>query len=334
MKTPSRWGRHVVRSEGLRHLLCWVIQLYIRFVYRTNRWTVEGGDIPRRLRDQERSFILAFWHGRLLMIPMAWQRLAPMHMLISSHRDGRIIADAVTYFGVNSIAGSTRRGGSAALRTMLKQLAAGDCVGITPDGPRGPAMQASVGIVNAARLARVPIVPVVFATSHRRVLRTWDRFHLALPFGRGVFLWGEAIEVEPHLDEAGIERARLLVETRMNAMAEEADLRVRRRPRRLREFTFLAASYRALTAALTPLVRLYLKRRERRGKEDRARGGERLGMIDIRRPPGPLLWVHAASIGEAASVLALMQRIAEERPQLGILATTGTVAAARVLETR
>src|SRR4029079_17496217 len=119
--------------------------------------------------------IVAFWHGRMLMLPMGWRRLAPMHMLISAHRDGRIIADAVTYFGVNSIAGSTRRAGSSALRQMLKQLAAGDCVGITPDGPRGPAMQASLGIVNVARLARVPIVPVTFATSARLVLSTWDR---------------------------------------------------------------------------------------------------------------------------------------------------------------
>ena len=102
------------------------------------------------------------------MIPMAWQRLAPMHMLISAHRDGRIIADAVTYFGIQSIAGSTRRGGSAALRAMLKRLEAGDCVGITPDGPRGPAMVASSGIVNLARLAGAPIVPIVFATSRRR----------------------------------------------------------------------------------------------------------------------------------------------------------------------
>src|SRR5207249_2830249 len=147
------------------------IQLYIRFVYRTNRWAVEGAEIPRELRRAGRPFILAFWHGRLLMIPMAWQRLAPMYMLISAHRDGRIIADAVTYFGVNSIAGSTRRGGSAALRHMLRQIAAGDCVGITPDGPRGPAMRASIGVVNVARLARVPIVPVVFATSRRRVRR-------------------------------------------------------------------------------------------------------------------------------------------------------------------
>src|ERR1700686_380834 len=237
MKAPSRWGRHLVRSDRLRRLLCWGIQLYIRFVYRTNRWTVEGAEIPRELRRAGRPFILAFWHGRLLMIPMAWQRLAPMHMLISAHRAGRITADWVTYFGVDSVAGSTRRGGSSALRLMLKQLAAGDCVGITPDGPRGPAMQASLGIVNVARLAGVPIVPVVFATSRRRVLNSWDRFHLAEPFGRGVFIWGKPIEVEPDLDEAGVERARVLVETRMNEMADEAGRRVEdgsKQPRDLR----------------------------------------------------------------------------------------------------
>jgi hypothetical protein len=58
------------------------------------------------------------------------------------------------------------------------------------------------------------------------VLRSWDRFHLALPFGRGVFLWGEPIEIAADLDPAGLERSRLLVEDRMNAMAHEADRRV------------------------------------------------------------------------------------------------------------
>src|SRR3979490_2786664 len=157
MKAPNRWGRRVLRSDRLRPPLCWVIQLYIRFVYLTNRWSVEGGEIPRQLRDSGQAFILAFWHGRLLMIPMAWRRLAPMHMLISAHRDGRIIADAVTYFGVNSIAGSTRHGGSSALRLMLKQLAAGDCVGITPDGPRAPLKRAKPHTGHAARLARLAL---------------------------------------------------------------------------------------------------------------------------------------------------------------------------------
>jgi len=316
-----------LRSSRLRQLSCWVIHLYIRLVYATNRWTVEGGEVPRRLSAQGASFILAFWHGRLLMIPMAWQRLAPMHMLISAHRDGRIIADAVTYFGVNSIAGSSRRGGTAALRLMLKRLAAGECVGITPDGPRGPAMQAKNGIINVARLAGVPIVPIVFATSRRRVLASWDRFHLALPFGRGAFLWGEPILIPAKLDLAGVEAARLLVEGRMNELAREAD-------RRVGASGALPSLYRLLTAAAAPLVAVYLNARCRHGKEDPERLDERFGIASAPRPPAPLVWVHAASVGEANSVMALIERILAERPAIEMLITTGTVAAARLLEGR
>jgi len=191
---------------------------------------VEGAEHPQRLLASGRPLVGAFWHGRMMMIPLAWGRRAPMHMLISSHRDGRIIADAVAYFGIRSIAGSSRRGGGAALRALVKQLAAGDCVAITPDGPAGPAMVASSGIVTVARLARAPIQPIVFATSRRIVMRSWDRMHVALPFGRGVILWGEPIEVEPELDEAGVERARLLIEQRMREMAALADSRVGRGP--------------------------------------------------------------------------------------------------------
>lgn len=221
--TKSRTWRRFLRSALLRRIACWVTHCYIRFVYLTNRWGVEGGEWPRRLTRDGRTFIVAFWHGRLLMMPPAWHRLASFHMLISAHRDGRIIAGAMTYFGIETIAGSTSRGGSSALRAMLKRLNEGGCVGITPDGPRGPAMTVSVGIVNIARLARVPILPLTYATSRRRVLATWDRFHLALPFGRGVYLWGEPIEIAGELDEEGLENTRRLLETRMVDMIGEAD---------------------------------------------------------------------------------------------------------------
>jgi lysophospholipid acyltransferase (LPLAT)-like uncharacterized protein len=221
-----RTWRRLLRNDRLRRAACWAIYRYIRFVYRTNRWTTEGGEVPRRLLAEGRAFIGAFWHGRMLMIPMAWQRLAPMHILISAHRDGRIIADAVAHFGVGAIAGSTRRGGSAALRTMLKRLKDGGCVAITPDGPRGPAMSASIGIVNLARLAQVPIVPITYATSRRRILASWDRFHVALPFGRGVYLFGEPIEVAAALDDAGLEQARSSIEAHMIELVHEADRRV------------------------------------------------------------------------------------------------------------
>ena len=235
MTARRQWVRRIVRSDRVRALLCFLIQLNIRFVYWTNRWSVEGAEHPRRLLAAGRPFVGAFWHGRMMMIPVAWRRMAPMHMLISPHRDGRIIADAVAYFGIRSVAGSTTRGGTTALRALVKLLAAGDCVAITPDGPAGPAMVVASGIVNVARLAGVPIQPVVFATSRRRIMDTWDRLYVAKPFGRGVILWGEPIEIERDLDEAGIERARLLVEERMRDLAVLADSRVGHAPAATRE---------------------------------------------------------------------------------------------------
>ncbi|HEX2151362.1 MAG TPA: 3-deoxy-D-manno-octulosonic acid transferase [Stellaceae bacterium] len=95
-----------------------------------------------------------------------------------------------------------------------------------------------------------------------------------------------------------------------------------------------SSAYRAATAAATPLVWFYLRARSRRGKEDRERIAERYGIAGVARPRGKLIWLHAASVGEAHSVLALIERIIAERPDLEILLTTGTVASARLLAGR
>jgi 3-deoxy-D-manno-octulosonic-acid transferase len=92
--------------------------------------------------------------------------------------------------------------------------------------------------------------------------------------------------------------------------------------------------YRGLTTLLGPLVILYLLRRMARGKEDRARFTERRGNAGRARPEGPLVWVHAASIGEAVSMLALIDEIVAMHPPLSVLVTTGTVTSARLLATR
>jgi 3-deoxy-D-manno-octulosonic-acid transferase len=92
--------------------------------------------------------------------------------------------------------------------------------------------------------------------------------------------------------------------------------------------------YRGLTTLLGPAVRLYLGRRLRHGKEDALRFGEREGRASRARPPGPLVWMHAASVGEAVSTLAFIDRLVAERPALNVLVTTGTVSSARLLGTR
>ncbi len=213
----------ITRIDPVRRLLCAVLARYIQLIYLRGRWEVRGGEIPRRFWDAGRPFLLCFWHGRLMMMPCSWNRRAPIYMLISRHLDGQFIAHTVKHFGIHTIAGSTSRGGTGALRAMLKILASGNCAGITPDGPRGPRMRASVGVVNAARLAGVAIVPATFAARRRFVLSSWDRFIIALPFTRGVFLWGEPIEVARDADAQAREQARCELEDKLNALCLEAD---------------------------------------------------------------------------------------------------------------
>jgi 3-deoxy-D-manno-octulosonic-acid transferase len=82
-------------------------------------------------------------------------------------------------------------------------------------------------------------------------------------------------------------------------------------------------AYRLFSVAMTPLAPLFLTRRLKRGKEHRARLSERRGEARLARPPGALVWLHAASVGELASVLPLIERIAKRGVEM--LVTTGTV---------
>jgi len=207
------------RNPALRGAVCGIGAMYIRFVHTTTRWREEGRDAPERFWAEGRPFILAFWHGRLLMMAPFWNKKAKMNMLSSHHPDGRLISDTVAHFGVGTVYGSSSKGGGAALRQMVRVLKGGEYAGITPDGPRGPRMHASNGIVALARLAGVPVIPATFATENAKTLKSWDRFQVALPFGRGIYIWGEAIDISD-MDE---ETARAKIENSLNELTALAD---------------------------------------------------------------------------------------------------------------
>jgi 3-deoxy-D-manno-octulosonic-acid transferase len=96
----------------------------------------------------------------------------------------------------------------------------------------------------------------------------------------------------------------------------------------------MLAGYAAASSAAAPLLRRMLRRRAGRGKEIAARLPERWGEDATPRPPGRLLWLHAASVGEAVSVLPLLSALAEQAPDASVLMTTGTVTSAALLARR
>ena len=88
-----------------------------------------------------------------------------------------------------------------------------------------------------------------------------------------------------------------------------------------------------IASLLAPLLPLYLRRRIAKGKEIAERLPERQGH-GAARPPGRLVWCHAASNGETLSLLPLLEALAKQDPALSFLVTTGTVTSARLLEQR
>lgn len=93
-------------------------------------------------------------------------------------------------------------------------------------------------------------------------------------------------------------------------------------------------AYRLVTSVAEPLAPVLLRHRARRGKEDLARLGERLGRASRPRPEGPLAWLHGASVGESLSLLPLIDALRAARPQLNILVTSGTVTSAELMAQR
>lgn len=92
--------------------------------------------------------------------------------------------------------------------------------------------------------------------------------------------------------------------------------------------------YRWLVILITPFLKIHLRRRLGRGKEDPARLYERFGGASLPRPKGKLVWIHAASVGESISVLKLIQDLTLQYPKVRILLTTGTVTSARLMTQR
>ncbi len=216
--------RKILQNQRLRRFACRLGAAYIRLVWRTGRWRTVRGETPEEFWKSGKPFIMAFWHGRLMMMVKAWPPAAPFRMLASPHRDGQLIADTVGHFGIETITGSSTHGGAGAFRAMIKALKNGESIGITPDAPRGPRMRCGMGAIALAKLSGVPIITVAVGAGRRRILSSWDRFMVALPLSGGVIVWGDPIEVAADANDDALEAARRRVEESLNALTQEADL--------------------------------------------------------------------------------------------------------------
>lgn len=213
--------KKILKSKVTQGVLCLLVYLYIRLVHLTCRWQVENFYKTDDLASK-RAVIFAFWHGRLLMVaPFAPK--VPLNIVISNHNDGELITKVMEYFKFGFVRGSSKQDAMSAFKNIIRDLKKGTSIAVTPDGPRGPRMRLGGNIITIAQMASVPIIPVTYSVSKCRILSSWDRFMVAKPFAKGVFIYGDPIYIDRGLSKKELEKAGISLEKQLNNMTRKAD---------------------------------------------------------------------------------------------------------------
>ena len=228
-KAPKRKSGVVVPHKTRWHqwLAATLIYLGIRALAATIRFRLDDrsgifNGAPRG------KIIFAFWHNRLALSTVLYRRyilkFAPerrMAGMVSASRDGGLLAQVLEHFGIEPVRGSSSRRGAQALNEMTTRAERGFDLAITPDGPRGPRYQVQDGVISAAQLTGLPIVPASYHLNWKIQAKSWDRFQIPLPFARCEITTGKIIRVPREATDAEREELRKQLETEMRAITRD-----------------------------------------------------------------------------------------------------------------
>lgn len=157
----------------------------MRGLYMTLRKQISVETPP--LPDPTNGLIFAFWHGKMLTGWLQAQSCFPktrFSAIISLSKDGEILAGALKALNFDLIRGSSSHGKQAVKEEARKVLDAGQCIAVTPDGPRGPREVFKYGTVRLASEAGKPLVFAYIRHENYWQLRSWDKFEIPKPFSK------------------------------------------------------------------------------------------------------------------------------------------------------
>jgi len=200
-KRPKSWSKRFKRFL-LLNLGPPFLYLVIRFIAHTSRFTIINAEELIEKLNQEEPVIGALWHNRALLTPNFYRYLGGKKIMIMASRswEGILASRILKLFGIESTYGSTGKGGKEALNEMVQTCLKGKYnLGITPDGPLGPAEKVKPGAILLAQKTGLPIYPISYYAKRVIRLKSWDRFIIPLPFNHIVAMAGKPIRVPKEL---------------------------------------------------------------------------------------------------------------------------------------
>ncbi|MGE5497979.1 MAG: lysophospholipid acyltransferase family protein [Syntrophothermus sp.] len=188
---------------------------------RTLKINVQNGDCINQLRKENKNYILAFWHGTML-IPWFIHRDQNFAALVSKSKDGSLLYRILKKWNYKVVRGSSHTGGSVALGILVDHAKNEHSVAITPDGPRGPVLKFKAGAVVAAKKSGVPLVLLGVAYEKKRTLRSWDKFEIPKFFSRANLIYSEPYYINDNLNYDQTSEIISMCENKLNNLQKEA----------------------------------------------------------------------------------------------------------------
>ncbi|MEM7645354.1 MAG: lysophospholipid acyltransferase family protein [Pseudomonadota bacterium] len=200
---------------------------YVLFaVYKILQWSwrieVHETEEVKKLVANKESFIVAHWHGDELGI---LHLLKPYHVacIISTSKDGDLMNRAVQLLGAETVRGSSTRGGTQALKGMIRLKKRGRRPSVAVDGPKGPIYKVKPGIFQISRLTQLPILPIAFHSNRTFIFeKSWNKSQLPLPFAKVTIQWGEKMDTVSKDSDARAQDLALELEDRIHHAKKRA----------------------------------------------------------------------------------------------------------------
>ena len=190
--------------------LLWMLMRSYRLIKVAGREGVEEA-----IKDSGGRAIYTIWHQRLIL-PIRLFARRGICVMVSQSRDGEYASRFLNLLGIETVRGSSTRGGYEALRILRRKIKAGTDAGLVVDGPVGPAREAKIGAPILSRIARIPMVPMSWGTDRCWIFNSWDRFMVPKPFARIIYRYGEPIWVPQDASGEELERFRQVLDERLN----------------------------------------------------------------------------------------------------------------------
>ncbi|HVO72600.1 MAG TPA: lysophospholipid acyltransferase family protein [Ignavibacteriaceae bacterium] len=214
-------NRKKIKQDTLRFIGHFCLVWGLNVLCKTLKIVYSNRDVLDELKRQNKNYIVAFWHGTML-VPWYLHKNQNTVALISKSKDGDLLAKLLRKWNYTIVRGSSTEGGEVALGIMVDYAKNFKSIAVTPDGPKGPAHKLKAGAVVASKKSGVPLILLGIGIQKKKVLKSWDKFEIPMMFSCVHAVYSNPIFIEAGLSYEETSKMISHCELKLNELQDNA----------------------------------------------------------------------------------------------------------------